>query len=170
MMGKEFQSVKCNLMQITRKWIKINASYTLEGTVLENVEKFKYLGITITRNDITTLDMIKTHLDRNSDTSKTIVVFHFPCHKKRISRLVLLFFLVYSFCIGRCCNWLTCELYFKPMDYFNNHQIVLDLKFLGRIKFGFAFTLQCVIFIVLVSDVVVMKYVFKKPGVLHRNH
>ena len=39
-------------MQITRKRIKqINASYSLEGTVLENVEKIKYLGVTIT-NDL----------------------------------------------------------------------------------------------------------------------
>ena len=36
----------------TRKRIKkINASYSLEGTVLENVEKIKYLGVTIT-NDL----------------------------------------------------------------------------------------------------------------------
>ena len=42
------QLVKCNIMQITRKRIKkINASYTLEGTVLDNIEKIKYLGITI---------------------------------------------------------------------------------------------------------------------------
>ena len=28
-----FQPVKCNMMQLTRKWIKkIHASYTLEGT------------------------------------------------------------------------------------------------------------------------------------------
>ena len=40
------------LMQITRKRIKkIHASYTLEGTVLENVESIKYLGVTIT-NDL----------------------------------------------------------------------------------------------------------------------
>ena len=39
------QPVKCNMMQITRKRIKkIHASYTLEGTVLENVESIKYLG------------------------------------------------------------------------------------------------------------------------------
>ena len=44
--------VKCNIMQITRKRIKkINASYSLEGTVLDNVEKIKYLGVTIT-NDL----------------------------------------------------------------------------------------------------------------------
>ena len=47
-----FQPVKCNMMQITRKRIKkIHASYTLEGTVLENVESIKYLGVTIT-NDL----------------------------------------------------------------------------------------------------------------------
>ena len=50
--GMKFQPVKCNIMQITRKRIKkINASYSLEGTVLENVEKIKYLGVTIT-NDL----------------------------------------------------------------------------------------------------------------------
>ena len=47
-----FQSVKCNIMHITRKRIKkIDASYTLEGTVLDNVEKIPYLGITIS-NDL----------------------------------------------------------------------------------------------------------------------
>ena len=44
-----FQPVKCNMMQLTRKRIKkIHASYTLEGTHLENVESIKYLGVTIT--------------------------------------------------------------------------------------------------------------------------
>ena len=47
-----FQPVKCNITQITRKRIKkINASYNLEGTVLDNVENIKYLGVTIT-NDL----------------------------------------------------------------------------------------------------------------------
>ena len=46
-----FQPVKCNMMQITRKPIKkIRASYTLEGTLLENVENIKYLGVTITND------------------------------------------------------------------------------------------------------------------------
>ena len=37
--GMRFQPVKCNMMQLTRKRIKrIHASYTLEGTDLENVE------------------------------------------------------------------------------------------------------------------------------------
>ena len=44
---------KCSMMQITRKRIKKNhASYTLEGTVLENVENIKYLGITMITNDL----------------------------------------------------------------------------------------------------------------------
>ena len=47
--GMRFQLVKCNMMQLTRKRInKIHASYTLEGTDLENVESIKYLGVTIT--------------------------------------------------------------------------------------------------------------------------
>ena len=47
-----FQIVKCNMMQLTRKLTnKIQASYTLEGTALENVENIKYLGVTIT-NDL----------------------------------------------------------------------------------------------------------------------
>ena len=47
--GMRFQPVKCNMMQLTRKQIKkIHASYTLEGTDLENVETIKYLGVTIT--------------------------------------------------------------------------------------------------------------------------
>ena len=38
--GMRFQPVKCNMMQLTRKRIKkIHASYTLEGTNLENVER-----------------------------------------------------------------------------------------------------------------------------------
>ena len=36
------------MMQLTKKHNKIDASYTLEGTVLENVESIKYLGVTIT--------------------------------------------------------------------------------------------------------------------------
>ena len=47
--GMRFQPVKGNMMQLTRKRIKkIHASYTLEGTDLENVESIKYLGVTIT--------------------------------------------------------------------------------------------------------------------------
>ena len=48
--GMRFQPVKCKIMiQLTRKHSnKIQASYTLEGTVLENVDNIKYLGVTIT--------------------------------------------------------------------------------------------------------------------------
>ena len=47
-----FQPVKCNMMQLTNKRSsKMQANYTLEGTVLENVESIKYLGVTI-RNDL----------------------------------------------------------------------------------------------------------------------
>ena len=47
--GMRFQTVKCNMMQLTRKRTKkIHASYTLEGTDLGNVESIKYLGVTIT--------------------------------------------------------------------------------------------------------------------------
>ena len=50
--GMRFQPVKCNMMQLTRKHLnKIHASYTLEGTFLENVDNIKYLGVTIT-NDL----------------------------------------------------------------------------------------------------------------------
>ena len=50
--GMRFQPVKCTMMQLTNKRInKIVASYTLEGTVLENVDSIKYLGVTIT-NDL----------------------------------------------------------------------------------------------------------------------
>ena len=36
------------MMELTKKHNKIQASYTLDGTVLENVESIKYLGVTIT--------------------------------------------------------------------------------------------------------------------------
>ena len=50
--GMRFQPAKCNMMQLTRKWIKkIHALYTLEGTDLKNVESIKYLRVTIT-NDL----------------------------------------------------------------------------------------------------------------------
>ena len=50
--GMRFQPVKCNMMQLTRKHLnKIQASYSLEGAVLENVDNIKYLGVTIT-NDL----------------------------------------------------------------------------------------------------------------------
>ena len=48
--GITFQSVKCNIMQITKKRThKIAISYTLEGMVLETVS-IKYPGVTITHD------------------------------------------------------------------------------------------------------------------------
>ena len=45
-----FQPV--STMQLTRKHLnEIQASYTLEGAVLENVDNIKYLGVTI-RNEL----------------------------------------------------------------------------------------------------------------------
>ena len=47
-----FQPVKCNMMQlINKRSSKIQANNTLEGTVLENIESIKHLGVTIT-NDL----------------------------------------------------------------------------------------------------------------------
>ena len=46
-----FQPVKYNIMQLTRKRIKkINAVHSLEGTILENVDNIKYLGVTISKD------------------------------------------------------------------------------------------------------------------------
>ena len=46
-----FQPVKCNMMQLTNKRVsKMQASYKLEGTVLENAEHTKYLGATVTKD------------------------------------------------------------------------------------------------------------------------
>ena len=46
--GMRFQHVKCNMMQLKRKHSNnILASYTLEGTVIENVDNIKYVGVTI---------------------------------------------------------------------------------------------------------------------------
>ena len=48
-----FQPVKCNMMQLTDKHSnKIQASHTLEGTVLENVDNIKYLDVTISRHGV----------------------------------------------------------------------------------------------------------------------
>ena len=51
-LGMRFQPVNCNMIQLTKMKVtnKIQASYTLEGTVLENVENIKYLGVTMKWN------------------------------------------------------------------------------------------------------------------------
>ena len=49
--GMRFQPVKCNIMHLTRKRVKkINAVYSFEGTVLENVDNIKHLGVTISKD------------------------------------------------------------------------------------------------------------------------
>ena len=48
---QRFQPVKCNMKQLTRKWIKkihATCTYTLMGTMLENKGSIKYLGVTDT--------------------------------------------------------------------------------------------------------------------------
>ena len=48
----KFQPVKCNMMQLTRKYLnKIQVSYTLVGAALKKVDNIKYFGVTIT-NDL----------------------------------------------------------------------------------------------------------------------
>ena len=49
-LGMRFQPVKCNMMQLTRKWTKNNDEFKLEGTILQNIDKIKNLGVTITEN------------------------------------------------------------------------------------------------------------------------
>ena len=72
--GMRFQPVKCNMMQITRKRIKkIHGSYTLEGTVLENVKNMTYLWVTIT-NDLrwnTHVSNVCTKANRANRTLET---------------------------------------------------------------------------------------------------
>ena len=48
--GMRIQAVKCNMMQLARTRTKINAEYTYEGTILQNVDKIKYLRVTITED------------------------------------------------------------------------------------------------------------------------
>ena len=51
--GMRFQPVKCNMMQLTHKRsrYRLQCNYTLDGTVLENVESINYPGVT-TINDL----------------------------------------------------------------------------------------------------------------------
>ena len=78
--GMRFQPVKCNMMQLTNKRSsKIQANYTLEGTVLENVESIKYLGVTIT-NDLkwnTHMSNVCTKANRTLGFLRKICIFSF---------------------------------------------------------------------------------------------
>ena len=67
--GMRFQPVKCNMMQLTNKRSsKIQANYTLNCTVLENVESIKYLGVTIT-NDLKWNTHISNFIQRLTELS-----------------------------------------------------------------------------------------------------
>ena len=72
--GMRFQRVKCNMMQLTKKHNKIDASFTLEGAVLENVESIKYLDVTIARD-----------LKWNSQIRNETTPFFFPPRCERSS-------------------------------------------------------------------------------------
>ena len=87
-----FQPVKCIMMQLARKHLnKIQASYTLEGAVLENVDNIKYLGVTIT-NDLkwnTHISNICTKANRTLGFLRR-TLFSCPQHVKEAA------------CKGRC--------------------------------------------------------------------
>ena len=56
-----------NMMQLTKKHNKIQASYTLEGTALENVDSIKYLGVTIT-SDLKWISLIRNVCSKTNRT------------------------------------------------------------------------------------------------------
>ena len=65
-----FHPVKCNIMQFNRKRIKkINAVYSLQGTVLENVDNIKYLDVTISKNL-----KCNTHVSKDCTNAYSILV------------------------------------------------------------------------------------------------
>ena len=76
------QPVKCNMMQITRKQIKkIHASYSLEGTVLENVENIKYLWVTIA-NDLRWDTHVSNVCTKANQTLGFLIRKHYACPKE----------------------------------------------------------------------------------------
>ena len=78
-MGMGFQPVKCNMMQLIRKHSnKIQASYTLEGTVLENVDNMKY-HVTITFDYITRSLKCHFFVSRNQEASHTFLLMNTTC-------------------------------------------------------------------------------------------
>ena len=68
-----FQPVKCNMMQLTKKHNKIQASYTLEGTVLEYVESLKYLRVTIDHTILVLPLRLSFKSTKNKDLSAFIL-------------------------------------------------------------------------------------------------
>ena len=88
--GMRFQPVKCNMMQLIRKHLnKIQASYTLEGAVLENVDTIKYLGVTIT-NDLKWNTHISNICTKANRTLGFLSIFDFP-RKRRCLYFTLSF-------------------------------------------------------------------------------
>ena len=70
-MGYEIPTCQMQMMQLTRKHLNdIQASYTLEGAVLENVDRIKYLGVIIT-NDL----RLNTHISNICTKAKRTLGF-----------------------------------------------------------------------------------------------
>ena len=76
---------KCNMMQLTKKLNKIQASYTLEGTVLENVEDIKYLGVTITNALKSNISNVCTKANRPLGFLRRTFFFFLPPRRERSS-------------------------------------------------------------------------------------
>ena len=70
--------LKCIMMQLNRKRInKAIATYTLVGTVLENVDRINYLGVTITNNF-----RWNTHIDNTcTKANRTLGFLNLTSHR-----------------------------------------------------------------------------------------
>ena len=74
-----FQAVKCNIMQLTRKRIqKIDAVYSLERTVLENMDNIKYLGMTISK-DLKWTTHVSNVLHKSKENSWFLKTYLLSC-------------------------------------------------------------------------------------------
>ena len=69
-----------DMMQLTKKHNKIQASYTLEGTVIEKVESIKYLGVTIT-SDLKWNSHIRNVCSKSNRTLGFLRRNLFSCHQ-----------------------------------------------------------------------------------------
>ena len=82
----KFQPAICNILYLTNKRSsKKQANCTLEGTVLENVESIKYLGITIT-NDLKTEFQTVRGIDL-STVERLTRNLCFAVHSERLKKL-----------------------------------------------------------------------------------